>query len=197
MNEKKFETVSELIDEQNVDINQLSDIVSDKALSDTWSRYHLIGDVMRDEVPEAMSLDLSASIAQAIDNEPTVLAPKPRTSVAAMLKAKVVQFGKPVGQMAIAASAAGLMILGVQTNVAENEAIVPATQVVQTMPVIGNLDPVSFNYATNSKSNQKQAYIEQQRRFHALLADHKQQVKLSSIAQDEKVEQEEGENNPK
>ena len=47
--------------------------------------------------------------------------------------------------MAIAASAAaGLMIIGVQNNVAENELVVPS-QVIQTMPFAGVADPVSYN----------------------------------------------------
>lgn len=194
MSEKKFETVSSLVDQQVVGDEYLDDIVESETLSDTWERYHLIGDVMRDEVADSISLDMSASIADAIAQEPTVLAPK-RSVIASKVKAKVVQFAKPFGQVAIAASAAGLMVLGVQTNVAENDVITPTQQVVQTAPFGGVADPVSFNYATEKQTSKKQAYIEQQRRFQALLADHKQQIKLSSVAknksdaeQQEKVE---------
>jgi sigma-E factor negative regulatory protein RseA len=60
--------------------------------------------------------------------------------------------------------------------------ITPAQQVVQTIPLGGIADPVSFNYNTPDRASKKQAYIEQQRRFQALLADHQQQVKLSSVS---------------
>jgi sigma-E factor negative regulatory protein RseA len=195
MSESKFETVSSLVDNYQPNDAILDDVIKDKHMSDTWDRYHLIGDVMRDETSDCIQLDLSASIASAIADEPTILAPKPSQSLTHTIKAKVVQLIKPVGQMAIAASAAGLMILGVQQNVAENEMVTP-NQVVQTIPLGGIADPVSFNYQQNDRASQKQAYIEQQRRFQALLSDHQQQIKLNSIdneaennVEDEAIEQ--------
>jgi sigma-E factor negative regulatory protein RseA len=195
MSESKFETVSSLVDNYQPNDAILDDVIKDKHMSDTWDRYHLIGDVMRDETSDCIQLDLSASIASAIADEPTILAPKPSQPLTHTIKAKVVQLIKPVGQMAIAASAAGLMILGVQQNVAENEMVTP-NQVVQTIPLGGIADPVSFNYQQNDRASQKQAYIEQQRRFQALLSDHQQQIKLNSIdneaennVEDEAIEQ--------
>ena len=182
MIEKEFETVSLLVDEHDISSENLDQIIDDQQLSDTWERYHLVGDIMRDEVSNTISLDLSDNIAAALADEPTVLAPMKSVTVIDKAKANVIKFAKPFGQMAIAASAAGLMVLGVQTNVAENELITPAQQVVQTIPLGGIADPVSFNYNTPDRASKKQAYIEQQRRFQALLADHQQQVKLSSVS---------------
>lgn len=181
MSESKFEKISSLADNYR-DSSKPNDelfeqLANDNVLSETWDRYHLIGDVLRDELPESVSLDLSAQIAQSIADEPTILAPK-KSTIYRDVKAKVVQFAKPFGQVAIAASAAGLMILGVQQNVAQNEVVMPS-HVVQTTPLAGFAAPVSFNTQSNSRLTQKQAYIEQQRRFQALLSDHHQQVKLS------------------
>ena len=181
MSDNKFETVSGIIDSYQQDVEKLDSVLADSEAAKRWENYHLIGDVLRDETPKSVPFDLSAQIAAAIADEPTVLAPKRRTFISAA-KAKVVQFGKPFGQVAIAASAAGLMILGVQqTNVADNEVITPAQQVIQTTPFVGVADPVSLNYQTPDRAAQKQAYLEQQRRFQALLADHQQQVKLSAV----------------
>ena len=83
--------------------------------------------------------------------------------------------------MAIAASAAGLMILGVQQQSSPEEELVPS-QVIQTAPFGGVANPVSFNTQSNSRQTQKQVYAEQHRRFQALLSDHQQQIKLSAIA---------------
>lgn len=189
MIEKEFETVSLLVDEHDISSENLDQVIDDQQLSDTWERYHLVGDIMRDEVNDAISLDLSDNIAAALADEPTVLAPTKSVTVIDKAKANVIKFAKPFGQMAIAASAAGLMVLGVQTNVAENEVITPAQQVVQTIPLGGIADPVSFNYNTPDRASKKQAYIEQQRRFQALLADHQQQIKLSSVSKvEESVE---------
>ena len=182
MSENKFEKVSSLVDNyhdvKNENIDLFDQLNTDSVLSDTWSHYHLIGDVLRDELPSKISLDFSTQIAQAIADEPTVLAPK-KSTLFNVVKAKVVQFSKPFGQVAIAASAAGLMILGVQQNVAQNEIVMPS-QVFQTTPLAGFAAPVSFNTQSANRLSQKQIYIEQQRRFQALLSDHHQQVKLSA-----------------
>ena len=191
MSESKFETVSSLVDNYRApeqDTEQvIDDILADENLSKTWLQYHLIGDVIRDEVPQSLQLDLSAQIAEAIADEPSILAPNASSKVTNKengFKAKVVQFIKPVGQLAIAASAAGLMVIGVQQNTADTNEIITPSQVVQTKPLAGFANPVSFNYSQNSQTQQKQAVleqrIEQQRRFQALLSDHQQQVKLSA-----------------
>lgn len=177
MTESKFETVSSLVDNYQFDDKALIEVSNDEQMSDTWSRYHLIGDVLRDDAPSTINLDISLNIASAIAAEPTVLAPQ-RKTVGQQVKATVIKLAKPLGQVAIAASAATLMIVGVQQNVAQNEQIIP-NQVVQTMPVFGTADPVSFNVSQKqSQESKRQAYIEQQRRFQALLADHQQQLKL-------------------
>jgi len=200
MSESKFEKVSSLVDNYQNNQGQndelLEELSSESTLSDTWSRYHLIGDVLRDELPSDISLDLSAQIAQAIAVEPTVLSPK-KSKVFDGVKAKVVQLVKPFGQMAIAASAAGLMVLGVQQNVAQNDVVMPS-QVVQTKPLAGFAAPVSFNTQPTNRLSQKQLYIEQQRRFQALLSDHHQQVKLTPSKKNEDLlPTKKGEDTPK
>ncbi len=192
MSESKFETVSSCIDDyQQYDESfddTFDEMIKDNQLSDTWQRYHLLGDIMRNDVPESLHLDLSDKIAQAIEQEPTVLAPKvSKTQSPTLLqefKGKVVQFAKPFGQLAIAASAAGLMVLGVQQNNVVNNDILMPNQTIQTNPLGGIAEPVSFNYEQASRQSQKQAYLQQQRRFQALLSDHQQQIKFNAVIDD-------------
>lgn len=181
MSENKFENVSSVVDSYQQTDELFDEILNDSHLSATWQRYHLMGDVMRGETSDFINLDLSSTIASAIADEPTILAPRASNNVVEKLKAKVVQFAKPFGQMAIAASAAGLMVMGVQQNSADSDVLLPATQVVKTMPFGGIAEPVSLNFQQTSRTSEKQAFIEQQRRFQALLSDHHQQVKLSSV----------------
>lgn len=218
MSESKSELVSSLVDNYCVDYQQNDALINelDQALdqltdqashaSDTWERYHLIGDTLRNELPETLQLDLSAQIAAKIADEPSILAPSTPSidtpsvnlttgSNVTTLKSKVVQFIKPFGQLAIAASAAGLMILGVQNNVANNDTIMPS-QVVQTVPLAGFADPVSFNYQTSNAAAKKQAYLIQQRRFQALLFDHQQQIKLNSTSEHAVYKQANNETDP-
>ncbi|NQY86929.1 MAG: transcriptional regulator [Colwellia sp.] len=188
MSESKFETISSLVDNYRATDHEseqaIDGMLKDEHLSTTWQHYHLIGDVIRDEIPPALQLDLSAQIADALRDEPTIFAPNRVVAKASnTFKAKVVQLIKPLGQLAIAASAAGLMIVGVQQNVADNNEIITPNHIVQTKPLAGFANPVSFNYQQLVKP-QKQAVleqrIEQQHRFQALLSDHQQQIKLSA-----------------
>ncbi len=187
MSESKFETVSSLVDNYQSDDAVYDELIKDNHMSETWQRYHLIGDSLRDELPESLNLDLSANIANAIAEEPTVLAPIAKPSLGEQVKSKVVQFVKPFGQVAIAASAAGLMVIGVQQNVAQNESIIP-TPVVQTNPFGGVAEPVSLNYQQPNQVTQKQVLVEQQRRFQALLQDHRQQIKFAALTTKEKTD---------
>jgi len=204
MSESKFETMSSCVDnyQQNDAVFDeiFDEINKDAHLSDTWARYHLMGDILRNDVPETLQIDLSVQIAAAIDNEPTILAPKTlpakSSSFVRELKGRVIQFAKPFGQLAIAASAAGIMVLGVQqTNIANNDTALPQ-QIIQTNPFGGVAEPVSFNYQQADRKSQKQAYIQQQRRFQALLSDHHLQMKLNVVAADNKetTSPEKGEN---
>lgn len=207
MSESKFETLSSMVDNYRIseqDSEQtIDDMLKDEHLANTWQNYHLIGDVMRNEVPQSLQLDLSAEISAAIAEEPTVLAPHAtHNKESSGIKGKIIQFMKPVGQLAIAASAAGLMILGVQQNSSDTDEIVTPNQIVQTTPLGGFANPVSFNYQQNTQASQSsqskqqvalEQRIEQQRRFQALLSDHQQQIKLSAVnkAEDENVADEE------
>jgi len=230
MSEIKSESVSSLVDnyspstDDNISAHLLDNMLKDENLSSTWQNYHLIGDVLRDEVPQSLQLDLSKNISAAIAQEATILSPnssihspskksdslvtedilvhdKPLNTetnkvidASNRFKAKIANIVKPMGQVAIAASAAALMIVGVQYNVAENLSITPS-QVVQTVPLSGYANPVSFSVQSeqleqspNSKQQTQQAMNEQrlaervaqQRRLQALLKDHNQQVKFGS-----------------
>lgn len=197
MSENKFETVSSIVDNYQQDDELFEKMLNDSHLSATWQRYHLMGDVMRDETSDVINFDLSSQIANAIADEPTILAPRTGNNLVVKLKAKVVQFAKPFGQMAIAASAAGLMVMGVQQNSADSDTLLPASQVVKTMPFGGIAEPVSLNFQQTSRTSEKQAFVEQQRRFQALLSDHQQQIKLSSVDVSNTVKQEKAEESAK
>jgi sigma-E factor negative regulatory protein RseA len=227
MSEIKSESISSLVDnyspstDDSISAHLVDNMLKDEDLSSTWQNYHLIGDVLRDEVPQSLQLDLSETISAAIAQEATILSPNssmqtsgknnhlPTQENAAIsnnsseqqtnsvvdatnrFKAKVSSLIKPMGQVAIAASAAALMIVGVQNNVTDNSSITPS-QVVQTVPLTGYANPVSFNVQSSQSQQSKQQTqqamneqlasdrVAQQRRLQALLKDHNQQVKLGS-----------------
>ena len=229
MSEIKSESISSLVDNYSpstdgtVSAHLVDNMLKDEDLSETWQNYHLIGDVLRDEVPQSLQLDLSDTISAAIAQEATILSPKASThtssdevysddellaeqntlieqqtnvvNASSRFKKAVSRLVKPMGQVAIAASAAVLMIVGVQNNVHDSASPITPSQVVQTMPLAGYANPVSFNLQSSQpeKSQQRQAIdqqaindqkmadrVAQQRRLQALLNDHNQQIKLGS-----------------
>ena len=100
------ETISRLVDDE-LDPHQREEVLEqighDDAARKSWKCYHLIGDVIRDEVSSTSvdtGTDLAALIKNKLAQEPTVLAPslvKPPSS------AKI-DLWKPVGIFAVAAS---------------------------------------------------------------------------------------------
>ncbi|QDP02017.1 sigma-E factor negative regulatory protein [Thalassotalea sp. PS06] len=178
MSNKNSESISAFLDNYDLEGLSVEDLKQDQQQVETWGRYHMIGDIMRGETGEYVMPDLANDIAVAIAAEPTVLAPQKTPSLTSKVKAKVIQLAKPAGQFAIAASAAGLMVLGVQqANVVEEVPLVPS-QVFQPMPFGGVADPVSYNFEPASINQQKQELIKRQQKLQAILMDHQKQIKL-------------------
>ncbi|MBW9265405.1 MAG: sigma-E factor negative regulatory protein [Candidatus Thiodiazotropha sp. (ex. Lucinisca nassula)] len=86
MTEQEFERLSALVDDEiseheiSGEINKLKNTQESQ---DIWSRYHLIGDAMRNELGQIHDPEMARSICRHIENEPIVLAPaalKPRSA---------------------------------------------------------------------------------------------------------------------
>ena len=83
----------------------------DAGLRDTWSRYHLIGEVLRQGDARAAVGKLETRVAHALASEPVLLAPREkRQPVAPMQPAP-----RRVPRLAVAAAVAGLALGGVLT----------------------------------------------------------------------------------
>ncbi|MDH0177029.1 RseA family anti-sigma factor [Aeromonas dhakensis] len=187
------EQLSALMDGDLSDVEVLNELGTDPALQDTWSRYHLIGDAMRGDLPVNLQLDLSDSIMAALEDEPTIVAPKPVESKPAAPQsgsaktATIVPFlrraGQQVGQYAIAASVAAAVIFGVQQYQGQDG--VPTNPVLNTIPVGGSASPVSVHYPQDgNRATQRQQGLseqqmqEQRERINAFLRDHQLQQRL-------------------
>jgi sigma-E factor negative regulatory protein RseA len=74
-----MERVSALMDgelEESEAEVELSRAKGDPAMREAWDTYHLIGDALRGQA--ALSADVLAKVSSALEQEPTVLAPRSR-----------------------------------------------------------------------------------------------------------------------
>ena len=196
------EQISALMDGDLSDAEVLNELEMDSDLQDTWGRYHLIGDAMRGDLPVNLQLDLSDSIMAALEDEPTILAPKP-VEMAPVLQPAVAQVktdanvvplfrrvGQQLGQYAIAASVAAAVIFGVQQYQGQDG--VPANPVLNTIPIGGSAAPVSVHYPQQDGARARQQGLteqqmqEQRERINAFLRDHQLQQRL---LQDRQIQQ--------
>lgn len=196
------EQISALMDGDLSDAEVLNELEMDSDLQDTWGRYHLIGDAMRGDLPVNLQLDLSDSIMAALEDEPTILAPKP-VEVLPVLQPVVApvktdsnvvplfrRVGQQLGQYAIAASVAAAVIFGVQQYQGQDG--VPANPVLNTIPIGGSAAPVSVHYPQQDGARARQQGLteqqmqEQRERINAFLRDHQLQQRL---LQDRQIQQ--------
>ncbi|MEW8010375.1 MAG: sigma-E factor negative regulatory protein [Candidatus Thiodiazotropha sp.] len=86
MTEQEFERLSALVDDEISEHEipgEINKLKNTQESQDIWSRYHLIGDAMRNELGQIHDPEMARFISQHIENEPIVLAPtalKPRSS---------------------------------------------------------------------------------------------------------------------
>ena len=173
------EKLSAFIDSELAEDGFLSDLIKDEEMVAQFSRYHLIGDVMRGD-SAVMNIDISSAVMSALDNEPTVMAPSAaaKTDVKPAAVNNVVPLFKKVGQYAIAASVAASVVIGVQVNTAQQDSLTPAP-VLDTVPFVGVAEPVSLQaQPMNSDKLTEQQDLEQRRKINAFLQEHKLQQRM-------------------
>ncbi len=132
MNESNNEKLSALIDGEQDGEQILDNLIHDQDMKDTWSRYHLIGDCLRDNLPEEISNQVSTNVTQALHDEPTVLAPK---------TTKQFNF-KPLAGFAIAASVAMVAVFSIQSDNEQDSSFKSAPSIAATKIT----QPETFNF---------------------------------------------------
>jgi sigma-E factor negative regulatory protein RseA len=200
---QKFENLSALVDGEHGASTSSSRHVLDAVKNDAdlqlkWKSYHLIRDGLRQELPVNINFDIADKVAQALESEPAILAPK-KTWRDLPLVGSVIPFAKQGGQMAIAASVAVAMIIGVQ-QVNQADMDQPFNAAPPIPGIQGGLSPVSFD---QTRAIPNSDGVEQRRRINAYMTDHKQQLRFKTIQlgndesalQDQNIENEEAQSN--
>jgi negative regulator of sigma E activity len=189
MTNKHLESISALLDDE---VNQseldstLQQTVDTTENVEAFSRYSLIGDVLRNEqlleTDGSFAAGIQAAIAnveqEVITEDSSVVDISSHVNWRSKVASKLKQFsqsstGRNSAQFAIAASVALVTIVGVsnipQTNSQYN------APVAQTTPLVSGVAPVSL--ASDGVKNRQSANQMTQTRINALIADHQQQLK--------------------
>ena len=142
----KTDKLSALMDGELLDQDKWCERLSaDKEMQEVWHRYHIARDVMKGQLSEFPTLDISAAVSETLKNEPVILTPiwnriNPRYVI------------KQVAGLAVAAAVGTVAVLSVQqaqlssvdTNTIASVKGTPSTFQVATQKQSGQIRQVSF-----------------------------------------------------
>ncbi len=203
MTNKHLESISALLDDEvnHAELDEALQNTSDNSQqADVFSRYSLIGDVLRNEQILETDQSFAANIQAAIANvEQDVVEPEQsqapenasvvnisshanwRSKVADKVKTfSQSASGRNSAQFAIAASVALVAVFGV-SNMSPTDSQYSAP-VAQTTPLVDGVAPVSA--ASGGVQQKASANQITQSRINALIADHQQQLKVADDKKD-------------
>ncbi|RTE87104.1 MULTISPECIES: sigma-E factor negative regulatory protein [Gammaproteobacteria] len=206
MTKHQHEHLSGLTDDFEVTSESVDALVESSEQRETWARYHVLRSAIRGEY-HGGPVDISAAVASVVEQEPPILAPNSGRKAVVNFK----QWLKPAANVAVAASVALITVVGVMqyqriddgstlgtTGSAEvtNQA---ATPVLQTMPLGGTINPVSYDAVVPQQSQYSEQDIERMRmrmQIQSYLQNHYMQVQSQQVSEPETSELEEEQNNP-
>lgn len=178
----------------------LSALLDDQHAQAAWSRYALVGHIMRGDAQTHQHIDISLRVAAQIQHEVSsgqatqadnVVQPSARLGGAQVRAAS--RWLKPAGSIAIAASVALVAVLSVQQPVLDDTQPTLDSQVqpaVVTNP-FGGRNPVSYNTVIEQAAPTEAELAQQRQLLQTYLIDHQRQIQLSlqtnELATDEPV----------
>ncbi|BBO26890.1 anti-sigma-E factor RseA [Alteromonas sp. I4] len=173
---QQHEKLSAFMDGELNEAEFIDSVKNDSELQAKWRSYHVIRSGLRKEATVMPEFDITAQVADALENEATVLAPKSKWQSIPGVN-KIVPFMRQSGQFAVAASVAAAVILGVQ-QMNQPAPTEPFTTFQTGGTAQAGLAPVSLEQSQTLRNNDMEALLEKRRQINALLADHEQQLKL-------------------
>lgn len=199
MTNKRFEGVSALVDSELTSHDArglLTDLQQDVVLRQCWEHYHLIGDAMRNNLPDTVKHDLAQRIQSALATEPPLPIPLSLAARKRSQRTSLPAFFRPVVGFAVAASVTALAVIGFNLTAPTGSAVpslaaapgaAPAvvtsvTPIAPAVPQVASANhptpPVVVATATSS-STKRQA--EMQARLLDYLLSHSQYSAASAL----------------
>jgi|GEM_PF-2121613 sigma-E factor negative regulatory protein RseA len=162
----------------------LSALLDDQHAQAAWSRYALVGHIMRGDAQAHQQIDISVRVAEQIQQEaqPTnnkVVQPS-ATQGGAQARAAS-RWLKPAGSIAIAASVALVAVLSIQQPVLDDTQPAMETQVAPALITnpFGGRNPVSYNTVIEQPTPTEAEIAQQRQLLQTYMIDHQRQIQLS------------------
>jgi sigma-E factor negative regulatory protein RseA len=165
MTATKEERISALVDGEVSEFEKrrlVDELLKDEDAQDQWMRSHLIGDAIRGELPEKISMDFAAAVREKIDLEEEL---DIRTSTPHWLK--------PAAGFSVAAMVAVVSVLSLQSMVGYEQAS-PVPTVVSSAVTPSNADKSNVRLASTPVMPVQQGVSseEVQQRINRYLVNH-------------------------
>ncbi|TDQ56630.1 RseA-like anti sigma(E) protein [Mesocricetibacter intestinalis] len=142
------ELLSAYVDGEQVNEKLTAQLCQNAELQRTWSNYHAIRSLMRDESPVFLGADFTAKMETLIGQEEQLLVsqPMPEEVQRPLFIQKVKKWFAPALQVAVAAGVCLASVIGFQSlNLSANSQNSADTPVLQTLPFTNNVQEVSYN----------------------------------------------------
>ena len=186
---QEYENLSAMVDGEELNDKQGSfakAITSDPVLSAKWKSYHLTRDLLRNDMSADLKFDISDSIANALQDELPMVAPKPTWRELPVVSA-VLPIVRQSGQLAMVACVTAVVIFGFQSY-NKPEVSDPFTTAPPVLGPQGGLAPVSLQSTSNTKQDRMDQLLEQRRQINALIQDHVRQQKQHNVTSQNAVD---------
>lgn len=189
----------EIHDGRHLNESLIDKLGKDSSLQDEWKSFALIRDVMQSESASCQRWDIANNVALALENEPChgiVQAEIEPVANVATDNVVTLQSAQPtpqqqrryipswlqqLSQVGMAAGVALAVIVGVQQyNETDFPLAGPQPPVLQTIPLSGSAEPVSFSRKAMQSHPSEAKVMEQRRRINALFQDYELQLRLDA-----------------
>lgn len=129
-------------------------LAEDKEMQEVWHRYHLARDVMKGQLSEFPTLDVSAAVSDLLKNEPIVLTPIWRR-----INPRYVM--KQAAGLAVAAAVGTVAVLSVQqTQLADDNTLATAKGASTTYQIASQLQPGQIRQVSFTTRQKLDAAVE-------------------------------------
>lgn len=182
---QNYENVSAMVDGEAVDENFTRSIVNDPVLKAKWQSYHLTRDLLRNDMSSDVSFDISSKVAEALEDELDIIAPKPTWRDYPVVSA-IIPVVRQSGQLAMVACVTAMVIFGYQTY-NQPDITQPFTTAPPALGPQGGLAPVNLQSSPGNSQASLDQLLEQRAQISAqisaLVEDHRAQQKLKNVTQ--------------